>query len=120
MERREKSNFLPRDRWLNVAMALGPGAWLLHLNASYMLVPETCGDGSKMILHALTAGCIALALIGAAMAWRIRVACMRESPTSLTVDRTRWTSMMIFVLSLAMVLVIIAQEIPNLILRSCD
>ena len=111
MERQEKSNFLPRDRWLNFASILAPAAWVLHLNISYMLVPETCGDGTKMILHIVTAACIAVALIAAAIAWTIR---------AVTIDRAKWTATMGFCLSLVMIVVIIAQEIPNVMLRSCD
>jgi uncharacterized Tic20 family protein len=113
----EKREFLPRERWLNFALILGPAAWVLHLNVSYMLVPESCGDKTKMMLHVVTVVCVVLALIGAAIAWRIRAASVGES---LSADRTRWTATMVLLLSLSMVVVILAQQIPNFILRSCD
>ncbi len=119
MEKLEKREFLPRERWLNFALILGPAAWLLHLNVSYILVPESCDDGTKMMLHAVTAACIVAALVAAAIAWRIRAASAAE-PESLSAARLKWTATMVLVLSLAMVLVIVAQQIPNLILRSCD
>jgi hypothetical protein len=118
-EKLEKREFLPRERWLNFALALGPAAWLLHLNVSYLFVTESCGDRTKIMLHAITAVCVVLALIAAAIAWRIRAACAAE-PSTTSAERMKWTSTMVLVLSLSMVVVILAQQIPNLILRSCD
>jgi hypothetical protein len=116
----DKREFRTRDRWLNFALALGPAAWLLHLNVSYMLVPESCGAGTKTMLHAVTAACAAAALVAAGIAWRIRAACAAEPPESLWVARTRWLATMVLLLSLSMMVVILAQQIPNLLLRSCD
>lgn len=116
----EKREFRTRDRWLNFATILGPAAWLLHLNVSYMLVPESCQRGTKVMLHAVTLVCVVLGLIAAGIAWKIRSQCIGEPSTVLWKDRTRWLSTMVVFLSLSMVLVIIAQEIPNLMLRSCD
>jgi len=118
--REEKREFRTRDRWLNFAIMLGPAAWLLHLDVSYMLVPESCQKGTKLMLHAVAAGCAVLALIATAIAWKIRAECIGEPATVLWKDRTRWLATMAVFLSLSMLLVIVAQEIPNLMLRSCD
>lgn len=116
----QKTEFRPRDRWLNFALVLGPTAWMLHLGISYMLVSESCEHGTKLMLHGVTAACVALALIAAAIAWKIRAACLDDPAPALWKDRTRWLATMIVCLSLAMTLVILAQQIPNLLLRSCD
>jgi len=112
MAAESKASFTPRERWLNFALILGPAAWVLHLNVSYGLVPESCGDGTKLLLHAVTAGCVLLDLIAAAIAAKIRAAADSE--------RTRWIATLALLLSLSMVVVILAQQIPNVMLRSCD
>lgn len=112
MAAEQKNEFRPRDRRLMFAFVLGPAAWLLHLDVSYALVPESCGDGSKMILHAVTAVCLVLAAFAAGISWNIR--------GRAAVERMKWFATLAFVQSLAMMMVILAQEIPNLILRSCD
>ena len=116
----EKREFFSRERWLNFALILGPAAWVLHLNISYMLVPESCDQQTKMMLHVVTAACVAVALIAAAIAWRIRATCAGEPETSISAERMRWTSTLVLLLSLSMVVVILAEQIPNFILRSCD
>jgi NhaP-type Na+/H+ or K+/H+ antiporter len=113
MAAEDKTNFGPRDRWLMFALLLGPSAWALHLNLSYILAPESCAQASKTILHAVTGGCVVIAVAAAAIAWRIR-------QTSEGEERSRWLADVAIVLALSMVLVILAQEIPNLMLRSCD
>jgi predicted membrane protein len=110
--RERKSDFAPVDRWLLGAGVIGSGAWMLHLTISYLLVPESCGDRSKWMLHVVTIFCTAATLFAAAIAWRIGAA--------ETDERRRWTANLVLALCLTMMLVVIAQEIPNLILRSCD
>ena len=110
MER--KTDFGTRDRWLLFAFILAPAAWLLHLNVSYMLVPESCGDGTKWMLHVVTLVCLAAAAAAAWIAWNIR----RRAES----DRMQWMAMLVMTQAFAMMVVILAQEIPNLMLRSCD
>ena len=108
----EKNEFTPRDRWLMAAYVGGPMAWFLHLTICYTLVPESCDRGTKMLLHLVTLGCLAVALISVAIAWRIRAA----SPN----ERARWVADCAVILSLSMAIIIVAQEVPNIVLRSCD
>ena len=113
-----KREFANRDRWLNFAMVLGPAAWLAHLNISYALVPESCLDGSKLKLHIATIVCVLIALSAAAIGWFIRGTMVDDGiPWK---ERTKWTANFVVILSISMAIVIVAQEIPNLILRSCD
>lgn len=118
MAAESKREFRERDRWLNFALILAPAAWLAHLNVSYMMVPQSCVDGSNLKRHIATGVCLALALAAAAIAWRIRGTVTHESV--LSEQRTKWVATFVVVLSLAMVLVIVAQEIPNIVMGSCD
>jgi cytochrome bd-type quinol oxidase subunit 2 len=107
----EKTDFRPRDRWLTYAFLVGPLAALTQLTVMYTLVPEACEQQSKMMLHASSLAFFILALTGAWIGWRDRQAGN---------ERTRWLAVAVILLSLGSALVIVALEIPNLILRSCD
>jgi hypothetical protein len=108
----EKREFGPRDRWLVASFIGGPSAWALHLNISYALVPESCERGTKLLLHATTIACLVVAIAAAAIAWRIRAADGQE--------RRKWTAELAFYTCLTMIVVILAQSIPNVLLRSCQ
>jgi hypothetical protein len=114
-----KTEFHARDRWLIMAFCLGPMAVLTHLNVSYALVAESCARGSKTMLHLSAAVFLIVALCGAAIGWPLyrRFA---GAEGVLWQERTRWVSLVATVLSLASAIVILAMEIPNVLLRSCD
>jgi hypothetical protein len=114
-----KTDFQPRDRWLMFAFWLGPMAALTHLLVAYSLVPSACAQGSKSMLHASAAAFFIVALLGAFIGWHYHGA-FAESDGMIRQERTRWMAMMAMVLSLFSALVIIAMELPNVILRSCD
>jgi hypothetical protein len=114
-----KTDFRRHDRWLVVAMILGPLAALTNLTVSYVLMPESCMRGSKAILHATSATFFVLTLVAAAIAWRIRAAFGSPAEDDLH-ERTHWMANASIVLALSSALLVIAMEIPNLILRSCD
>jgi hypothetical protein len=114
-----KTEFHTRDRWLTFAFALGPMAALGNLVAGYALVPTACAQASKTMLHVSTAAFFVVALIGALIGWRYHNA-FAETDGTLWQERTRWVSMVVTVLSIGSALVIVAMEIPNVILRSCD
>ena len=107
----EKTEFGPRDRWLMFAFVVGPMAALTHLMVSYALVPSSCEQQSKTLLHSSSLAFFLLALIGAWIGWR-----ERHSGN----ERARWLAMAVMLLALGSALVIVALEIPNVILRSCD
>ena len=119
-EKEPKSDFRPADRKLVAAFLLTISAWFSHLNLSYMLVPESCENESKAVLHAITLVCLAVTAMAGVLAWRTGQAFLSQSETLPWRERTRWMSLMITALAAAVMLVIVAQEIPNLILRSCD
>jgi hypothetical protein len=59
-----------RDLSLWAAVLGAPVLWLSHLQVSYMLVPWTCATGRRWVLHAVSAGFLALTLAGGWLAWR--------------------------------------------------
>lgn len=120
MEKEEKTNFEPIDRRLIAAMLVAAGGWALHLNLSYILTPESCDNESKLMLHLITVASLLLTLGAAAYAWKIRSHSISETEPEAWRERATWSATFVVVLALSMSLVVIAQEIPNLILRSCD
>jgi cytochrome bd-type quinol oxidase subunit 2 len=105
-----KTDFDSRDRRLMFAVILGPIAALTYLMVAYTLVPTSCERGSKTMLHLWAA---AFAMISLSAAWIARIG-VNES------DRSLWLARVASVLSVASAVLIVAMEIPNLILRSCD
>ncbi len=114
-----KTDFRSHDKWLTFALVLGPLAALTNLTVSYSLVPESCENGSKLMLHLSAGAFFALCLLGAALAWRIGSRFVERNPDLLH-ERTRWLATAATILCIASALLVLAMEIPNLILRSCD
>lgn len=113
-----KTDFRTHDRWLVFAFVLGPMSALTNLMVSYALVPETCVRGSKTMLHVSSASFFILALVGAFIAWRTRKQFAPEVDD--LHERTHWLANAAIVLAVGSALLIVAMEIPNLILGSCD
>ena len=114
-----KTDFRAHDRWLVIVMAAGPVAALTNLSLSYALAPESCRQGTKLWLHVSFAVFVGISVASALIARRIGSRFDAGSPDPL-VERTRWQATAALILSIASVVLLIAMEIPNLILRSCD
>lgn len=114
-----KTDFRRHDKWLTLTFALGPMAALTNLFVGYSLVPESCVRGSKAMLHISSAAFFAACLLGALVAWRIGNRFVERDPDLLH-ERTRWLAMAAAILCIASAAIIVAMEIPNVILRSCD
>jgi hypothetical protein len=115
----QKTEFDTRDRWLLFAFVLAPSSVLAHLTVSYSLVPTSCAQGDKTLLHFSTAVFIVLAAIAGLIGWRV-YGRFHDSAGELWRERTRWFSAVVIALAISSMVVILAMEIPNLILRSCD
>ena len=106
--------------WLPVLA--GPLAWYLHEQASYMLSPSACDAGSHLMLHLVTLGTLLIALAGGALAWSR----WKASPEGSTEKGDPEESSLRFMalagvgLCVTFALIILAAEIPNLVLRVCD
>jgi hypothetical protein len=99
-----------------LAVAIGPIAALTNLFLSDLLAPSACEQGSKFLLHLCAAMCALLASTGGLIGRRAVTAGQFVAET----DPSRWLDVVAFYLSIGSVMAIIAMEIPNLILRSCD
>ena len=115
----QKREFRTRDRWLLLSLWLGPMCALTNLTVNYSLVAEACARGTKTMLHVITAGFVLIALGSALLARHYYKECERGGDV-LWIERTRWFSLVAMVLSLASAVVIVAMEVPNVLLRSCD
>jgi hypothetical protein len=114
----EKRELTAGDRWLMLAVFLGPLAALANLTIADSLVPTACANGSKTMLHAVAAACFLIALMGAVIGRAHRR--FTTSPASRVEERARWMALTAVWLSIGSAVAIVAMEIPNLILRSCD
>ena len=114
-----KSDFRAHDKWLLYALNAGPLSALSNVMVSYTLAVESCLRGSKLILHASAATFFVLSLTGAFVARRVAAKIGPADIDDLH-ERTRWLATAAVVLSLGSAVLIIALEIPNLILGSCD
>ncbi|HEX8408342.1 MAG TPA: hypothetical protein VF883_05725 [Thermoanaerobaculia bacterium] len=114
-----KTDFRTHDKWLVFAFALGPTSALSNLTLSYFLVPESCMRDSKLMLHISAASFLVLTVLAAYIAWRVREQIGAPDADALH-ERTRWLANSAIILAIASAVLIVAMEIPNVILRSCD
>lgn len=115
----EKTDFRRLDRWLTYAFLIGPLAALAQLTLMYTLVPTACQRDSWALLHGSTVAFLIMASSGALVAWR-GTAEFREVDGDLSHERSRWLAVAAMALSIGSMLVIVALELPNVILRNCQ
>ena len=108
-----------------IGLFAGPVLWFTVLEANYVLSYVACESRQKWFLHAVTL--VAVAAVGAAglLSWRSGPAENSEHPAppvthATSESRARWMSIAGVVLSLWFMLVILAMEIPILVLRACE
>ena len=116
---KEKSDFTRGDRSLLLSFALGPLAVLTNLTVSYALVPTACTQRSKLMLHWCALAFIVVAALGG---WIALHHYRKSEPVDglTSRERTQWVAIVAMVLAVASIVVIIAMEIPNFMLGSCD
>ena len=114
----EKSDFRSGDRTLIFAFLLGPLAAMSNLAVAYTLVPEACQQQSNMMLHTSTVVFLIVALAAAVIGRRYHAAATTEG--IIRDERMRWMGLSAIVLSIISALVVIAMEVPNVVLRSCE
>lgn len=105
----------------------GPVAWALDEQASYFMVQTACDSGRPLLLHLASLLCFLAAVVGIFLSWRAwtrlrgeegQVSTSQGLPTE---SRRLFQALFGMVLSTGFALVIVATEIPNLILstRGC-
>jgi hypothetical protein len=92
---------------LSAGLMLAPMAWFASLGANFALAPVVCGGPGKSILWIVSAAALALASASGLLALT-----QRSFHRRLAVSGA--------VLSVLCAIVIVAQAIPNLMLRGCE
>ena len=88
-------------------LALAPMAWFVSMEVNFALAPMACTGQGKSTLLLVSAAALILALAGILVAWTQR-------------DVRRRMAFSGAVMSALFALVIIAQAIPNVLLRGCE
>jgi hypothetical protein len=110
------------DVLLWIPVLAGPIAWILAEQLSYMLTPTACWNQQHFMLHLVPLGTLLIAAAGALFA-RNR---MRREPEGSTesgdtrMSRSRFMALYGFWACVGFALVIVATEVPNLVLKACD
>jgi hypothetical protein len=111
-----------RDVLLWLAVLAGPFAWALQQQVSYMTTPTACASGRHLFLHLVSLAALLIVGAGAAIAWR-RWKAASEGSTEKgdpKGSRVRFMALSGLTACVFFALVIVATEIPNLVLRVCD
>jgi hypothetical protein len=120
MIRINQQTFRRRDVQLLVAVLLPPVAWLSALEASYMLVHQSCELQSKLLLIGIDVLALLASLAAALIARRTWPAVRDASTDELESGRARFMALAGQGLGLFFALVTIAMIIPEVTLRVCD
>jgi hypothetical protein len=110
------------DVLLWIPVLAGPIAWALTEQLSYMLAPTACWTGNHLMLY-LVPLCTLVIVLGCAVFAHSRWKRQPEGSTE-TGDhresRARFMAMSGFWLCVSFAVVILAEAVPNLVLRVCD
>jgi hypothetical protein len=102
-------------------IVLGPIAWAFDLQLSYALTYKACSTGKYFILYIVSFSTMIVALGGALISYSVLVrARAGEDEGGHGRDRAHFMARMGLYLSLAFVIVIIAQAVPRFMLSPCD
>jgi hypothetical protein len=112
-----------RSLWTGVLTA--PIAFLVNLEASYIIVPRVCATGAEIPLHLVSLTMLLFAAFGGFIAWRNWQRTGRGDETvsrseEPVMTRSRFMSIWGTLMSLLFILVILAQWIPSFFLDPCQ
>jgi hypothetical protein len=100
----------------------GPVAVLVSMQVKYVFVPWACSHGTSTMLHVITAAGLLLAAASAASSlheWRAAGGGWPDDEAGPR-GRSRFLGMLALLLSVASLIVIVAQWVPELILSPCQ
>jgi hypothetical protein len=110
-------------RWLLSGLLVAPVAFLLHLQINYALVPAVCGGrGGRVLLHAVAILFMLVAAGGAWIAWRNWRETGQDEPgeAANVLERSRFLSVVGLMLSGLVLIVLVAQWIPQFMINPCQ
>ena len=111
-----------RDVLLWLAVLAGPFAWALQQQVSYMTTPTACASGRHILLHLVSLAALLIVGAGAALSWTR----WKAAPEGSTEkgdpkgSRIRFMALSAVTSCVFFALVVLATEVPNLVLRVCD
>jgi len=117
--RHESSSSGPRLAALWAGLAAGPLAWATLLETNYVLSYVACEQRHSWMLHLGTAIALAVVGLGAFAAWSARPPLVEDTASSTTESRVRFMAIGGLVLCAGFAIVILATEIPVLVLDPC-
>ena len=111
-----------RDVALWTGIFAGPVVWLLSFEANFALAPWACEFQNKLALFIVTLLGLILVASAGLLAWREWSQLGRELPGDHegAISRTRVMAIGGVLMSIMFFLVILAQAIPEVILKACD
>jgi hypothetical protein len=110
----------PRAQW--VGLFLAPTAFFAHLQIRYVLVPWACATNGQLWIHVVDVLALALALLGAFVAWRTWQSAGREDPSEAggAIPRTRMMGVLGVGASLMFALVLLGQWMTSFFFSACQ
>ena len=108
--------------WLLSGLLTAPLAFLSYLSINYAVVPHACSSGHTFAPHFVTAFFLLVTLAGAFIAWRNWREVGRGEPTEAAnvVERSRFISFIGLLLSGLVLILFIAQWIPQFMISPCQ
>ena len=100
----------------------GPLAFLCQLQINYVLVPWACTTGHRFVLHLVSLFALLIVLSASFIAWRIRgrLRDVTDHQSGGPVARSKFMAGLGLLTSALFLLLIIAQEIPNVVMNPCQ
>jgi len=103
-------------------IAVGPIAWFISVEANFALAPLACGGTGRLPLFIVSAVSLALTLIAGSLSMREWNAADSDDAGDVAPVSARYRAMALAGTGLSALsfLVILAQTIPNLLLKGCE
>ena len=113
---------MSRDFALWTGILAGPIIWLISFEAKFALAPWACVAQGKLGLYSVSILALILAAASGLLAWHEWKVVGQTAPgdSDGTLPRTRIMAIGGVLLSALFFLVILAQAIPEVILKACD